>query len=73
MNALMLVPSILFFLLVIAREWVFMSERREWAQERKELLNRIQHPEVLVPLGNDRPEIEEREPDEINLVGAVIE
>lgn len=72
MTAVLLIPTILFFLLVIAREWVIVQERREWQEERRELLNRIQHPEI-VPVNNEPYEIDVREPDEINLVGVVVE
>lgn len=72
MTAALLIPTVLFFVLVIAREWVILQERREWQEERRELLNRIQHPEI-VPVSSEPGNIEIREPDEINLVGVVVE
>ena len=42
----------------------------EWALERRELLNRIQHPE-FVPTTPAQFELPEQEPDEWNLVGTI--
>ena len=42
----------------------------EWALERRELLNRIQHPE-FVPTTPRSLSLPEQEPDEWNLVGTI--
>ena len=56
----------------IIKERQIVQEREAWAQERAQLLNRIQHPE-LMPVVHEERVVEAREPDEMNLVGAVVE
>lgn len=57
----------------------FAAERIEWARERRELLNRIQRPEILVPLTpNEGPPSAAAEEtpgvrDEIDLVGKIVD
>lgn len=67
-----LVPVVLLFILILAREYGFAAERREWASERRELLNRIQRPEWL-PVVSEGFEAPEVEMDEFNLVGVIQE
>jgi hypothetical protein len=62
----------LFVVWLVVKDIQIKQERDSWVSERRELMNRIQHPEV-VPLPTEQREIEPREMDEINLVGAVIE
>ena len=51
------------------------QERREWTQERSDLLTRIQHPHYLVGAAQDERPNEDfmtaEEPDDIDLVGTV--
>ena len=56
----------------IIKERQIAEERNAWAEERGQLLNRIQHPE-LMPVVHEERVVEAREPDEMNLVGAVVE
>ena len=35
-------------IVLLAREWKMAEERREWAEERRELLQRIQAPEQAI-------------------------
>ena len=56
----------------IIKERQIIEERNAWAEERGQLLNRIQHPE-LMPVIHEERVSEAREPDEMNLVGAVVE
>lgn len=71
-----MIPEMLFAVLAIV--WIVIKdiqikqERNDWVLERRELMNRIQHPEVI-PVVREEREVEAREMDEINLVGAVIE
>jgi len=57
---------------IVVKDIQIRQEREAWVDERRELMNRIQHPEV-VPLPTEHREIQPREMDEINLVGAVID
>lgn len=54
------------------KEFMIAQERSEWRSERRELMTRIQHPEVVISEPVER-DVELAEPDEINLVGAVVE
>jgi hypothetical protein len=56
----------------VIKELQITHEREAWTEERSQLLNRIQHPE-LMPVVHEERVIEAREPDEMNLVGAVVE
>jgi hypothetical protein len=67
-----LVPLLLLAVLIVLREYTFATERREWASERRELLNRIQRPEWL-PVASEGFVTPEPEPDEFNLVGVIQE
>lgn len=58
-------------LLILVREYTILVERREWACERRELLNRVQAPERLPLLSERDFVIPEPELDEFNLVGVV--
>jgi hypothetical protein len=64
------------FVLLVVWLWVkerqIAEERNLWVEERRELLNRIQHPEI-VPVVHEERVIEAREPDELSLVGVVID
>lgn len=62
----------LFFVWVVIKDRMIVDERKAWAEERRELLTRIQHPEVVQIAPVER-EIEVSEPDELALVGQVIE
>jgi hypothetical protein len=57
---------------IIVKDRQISEERDAWAVERRELLTRIQHPEV-VPTTQTEREIEISEPDEISLVGEIVE
>lgn len=57
---------------IIVKDRQIAEERDAWAVERRELLTRIQHPEV-VPTTQTEREIEISEPDEISLVGEIVE
>ena len=57
---------------IIVKDRQIAEERDAWAGERRELLTRIQHPEV-VPTTQTEREIEISEPDEISLVGEIVE
>jgi hypothetical protein len=61
-----------FVVWMIVKDRSIAQEREIWVAERRELLNRIQHPEVM-PRVQEFVEYELPEPDEINLVGVVID
>lgn len=49
------------------------SQAKAWAQERRELLNRVQRPEVIPQAAPEMWAMPEMLPDESNLVGTVAE
>jgi len=61
-----------FIVWIVVKDKMIIEERRAWGDERRELLTRIQHPEV-VQLAPVERHVEIPEPDEIGLVGSVIE
>lgn len=61
-----------FLLWVVVKDRMVTEERKAWGEERRELLTRIQHPEIVQVAPVER-EVEISEPDEIALVGQVIE
>lgn len=65
---------VLLFLAHVAQEHSRAVERREWASERTDLLNRIQAPErsVFASLAPEWKELPPMEPDQTNMVGRVI-
>ena len=71
-----LIATLVFTGLIVAwsvvKDRAVADERAAWVEERRELLNRIQHPEVVVPLSTEVREVVETEPDEINLVGEIV-
>jgi len=62
----------LFLAWVVIKDRMVIDERRAWAEERRELLTRIQHPEIVQTAPVERT-VDIPEPDEIALVGQVIE
>jgi hypothetical protein len=66
-----MIESIIFLLIIALREYSILLERREWASERSELLNRIQAPDRLPAAQIVDFEFPEPEPDEFNLVGTI--
>lgn len=66
-----MITALVFLIIVLAREYTIALERREWACERRELLNRVQRPEVLPSPQIADFVIPEVEPDEFDLVGVV--
>ena len=68
-----MITALVFLIIVLAREYTISLERREWASERRELLNRIQRPELL-PIAPERDfVIPEVEPDEFDMIGSIRE
>lgn len=61
-----------FLLWIVIKDRMVTEERKAWGEERRELLTRIQHPEIVQVAPVER-EVEISEPDEIALVGQVIE
>ena len=68
-----MIESIIFLLIIVLREYSILLERREWASERSELLNRIQAPERLPAAQIADFDFPEPELDEFNLVGTIAE
>lgn len=66
------VPLLLLFALILLREYTFRQERAEWLSERRELLNRVQRPDIL-PVAQSAFVQPEVEPDEFNLIGSIAE
>ena len=62
-------------LLVIV--WLFLRHQQiseeAWTVERRELLTRIQRPEIIPGPSLPRFEFEPEEPDELELVGTILE
>jgi hypothetical protein len=48
------------------------AERKQWAEERRELLNRIQAPSFIPTAPQYQFEAPEREPDEYARVGSIV-
>ena len=67
----MIASSVAFLIIVLVREYAFVLERREWACERRELLNRVQAPDRLPSPQITDFVIPDVEPDEFDLVGVV--
>ena len=61
-----------FVVWTFVKERSIKEEREAWTSERREFLNRIQHPEALI-LPPSEHTFEAPEPDEFGLVGAVID
>ena len=68
-----MITALVFLTIVLAREYTIALERREWASERRELLNRVQRPEVLPSPQIADFVIPEVEPDEFDFVGQILE
>ena len=68
-----MITALVFLIIVLAREYTIALERREWASERRELLNRIQRPEVLPVVSERDFVIPEVEPDEFDMIGSIQE
>ena len=61
-----------FVVWTLVKDFQISRERVVWNEERQMLLNRIQHPTIVPTLDVER-EVEVVEPDEISLVGVVVE
>ena len=74
MTALAIVSGLLCAALVVV-VWLltrhYSEQLREAARERSELLSRIQRPDRLPVTAAAFPELEEPEPDDLNLVGTI--
>ena len=68
-----MITALVFLIIVLAREYTIALERREWVSERRELLNRIQRPEVLPVVSERDFVIPEVEPDEFDMIGSIQE
>lgn len=53
------------------QEKLHVAERAAWTDERRELLNRIQHPEILPTAASAPFVVPEFEPDDIGQVGEI--
>lgn len=62
-----------FVFLTLIREYAFVQERSEGLLERRELLNRVQRPELLPGAQMTDFVIPEVVPDEFDLVGSIRE
>jgi hypothetical protein len=67
------VPCLIFFALILVREWTIHQERSEWLVERRELTDRVQAPERLPSAQTADFVLPEVELDEFNLVGVISE
>ena len=66
-----MITALVFLTIVLVREYTMALERRQWASERQNLLNRIQRPELTHTPSDRVFEIPEVEPDEFDLVGVI--